>query len=91
MRTSAPLASDSKVASSMVACSVAATADAATMDNLTGGRVIIPYKQHMVDVSKLTYPIILSEIFQNTLRVVVSGLVDMTSYAHHGPSFQIYT
>jgi hypothetical protein len=33
---------------------------------------IISYRQHMIDVSKLTYPIILSEIFQNTLPVVVS-------------------
>ena len=33
---------------------------------------IISYRQHMIDISKLTYPIILSEIFQNTLPLVVS-------------------
>ena len=30
----------------------------------------ISYRRHMIDVSKLTYPIILSEIFQNSLPVV---------------------
>jgi len=30
----------------------------------------ITYRQHVIDVSKLTYPIILSEVFQNSLPVV---------------------
>ncbi|KAL3816626.1 hypothetical protein ACHAXA_004808 [Cyclostephanos tholiformis] len=74
MHALAPLASDSLVAST-TAFSVAATAGAATADNSMGGRIIISYKQHMIDVSKLTYPIILSEIFQNTLPVVDLGFV----------------
>eukprot|EP00579_Thalassiosira_antarctica_P027090 CAMPEP_0202002586 /NCGR_PEP_ID=MMETSP0905-20130828/8379_1 /ASSEMBLY_ACC=CAM_ASM_000554 /TAXON_ID=420261 /ORGANISM="Thalassiosira antarctica, Strain CCMP982" /LENGTH=521 /DNA_ID=CAMNT_0048559519 /DNA_START=49 /DNA_END=1611 /DNA_ORIENTATION=+ len=31
---------------------------------------LISYRQHLVDVAKITYPIILSEIFQNTLPVM---------------------
>ena len=31
---------------------------------------LISYRQHLVDVTKITYPIILSEIFQNTLPVM---------------------
>ena len=49
--------------------SAAATSPALAAD--TADR-IISYRQHMIDVSKLTYPIILTEIFQNTLPVVVS-------------------
>lgn len=36
---------------------------------------IISYQQHMIDVSKLTYPIILSEIFQNAMPLVDIGFV----------------
>jgi len=35
----------------------------------------ISYRRHLFDVSKLTYPIILSEIFQNTLPVIDIGFV----------------
>lgn len=58
----APAASDS----------AAATSPALAAD--TADR-IISYRQHMIDVSKLTYPIILTEIFQNTLPVVDIGFV----------------
>ena len=60
----APAASDSAAATTGPAAPPALAAD--TADRM------ISYRQHMIDVSKLTYPIILTEIFQNTLPVVVS-------------------
>ena len=62
-------------AASTMGCSIAATAGAATTTTTTtedDERTMLSYRRHMVDVSLLTYPIILSEIFQNTLPVVVS-------------------
>lgn len=32
--------------------------------------VVLTYRQHLSDVSKVTYPIITSELFQNTLPVM---------------------
>ncbi len=58
--------------------SIAVTAGAAETTLAIGGDErdedddIISYRRHMIDVKLLTYPIILSEIFQNTLPVVVS-------------------
>lgn len=43
---------------------------AATSTSATSSPNHISYRQHLVDVSKLSYPIILSEIFQNMLPVV---------------------
>ena len=43
-----------------------ALVDSATAANPTNET--ISYCQHLIDVSKLTYPIILGEIFQNTLH-----------------------
>lgn len=65
---------ESAPASDMAA---ARTGPATALDaDTTTEERMISYRQHMIDVSKLTYPIILSEIFQNTLPVVVSATVD---------------
>ncbi len=71
---------DSEAASTMGCSSIAATAGAAETTSAIGGDErndhdgMIPYRRHMIDVTLLTYPIVLSEIFQNTLPVVVSVL-----------------
>ena len=54
------------VASAMALATATATATAADGTATTH----VSYRQHMIEVSKLTYPIILSEIGQNTLPVI---------------------
>ena len=52
------------VASAMALATATATAADGT------ATTHVSYRQHMIEVSKLTYPIILSEIGQNTLPVI---------------------
>ena len=37
----------------------------------------IPYRNHLIDVTNITYPIILAEIFQNTLPLIDLAFVGM--------------
>jgi hypothetical protein len=40
----------------------------------------IPYRKHLIDVTNITYPIILAEIFQNTLPLIDLAFVGMCTY-----------
>ncbi|KAL7448360.1 hypothetical protein ACHAWC_000561 [Mediolabrus comicus] len=53
----------------------------------------IPYRNHLIDVTNITYPIILAEIFQNTLPLIDLAFVDQQTrtnnltYMHDCPFF----
>lgn len=73
-------AAELSAASSALPASESAAADeAAAAVAATSADPTISHRQHLVGVSKLTYPIILSEIFQNTLPVMDIGFVGQLS------------
>ena len=55
---------------SAIVASAMALATATAADGTTTTTTHVSYRRHMIEASKLTYPIILSEIGQNTLPVI---------------------